>query len=558
MPRFPALSGQDLNQCLLTLFALVLLIAAAPGPAQAQPGWVLSHQKISDTEGNFLGELENNDRFGVHVAALGDVDGDGIADIAVGAAQDDDGGPDCGAVWILYLNSDGTVKSHQKISATTPGFEGQLSDDDRFSRVTSIGDLDNDGIGDLAVGVHADDDGCLNCGAVWVLFMNEDETVREFQKISALEGGFTGRLDPEDHFGWWVTKLRDLDGDSNPELAVGAPGDDDGFLLEDTGAVWILFLDDDGTVKRHQKISYNRGGFPGLLDTNDEFGAFIAPIGDLNRDGIWDLAVGATADDDGGDQTGAVWILFLNRDGKVESYQKISATEGGFTGNLDPEDYFGHVMELPDIDGDGVKDLAVGAVNDDDGFLLEDVGAVWILFMNTDGTVKGHQKISATKGGFTGTLGDSHFGWGGVYIGDLNGDGHPELAVGDLFDDDGGGPLDINRGAVWILFLDGAVLTAAPEVGSSSAISLVASPNPFRGEAALQYALPKATAVRLMIVDSQGRRVATLVDREEAAGPHSVSWTGRTDAGAPANSGIYFAKLEAAGTSAVRKIVLVK
>ncbi len=73
-------------------------------PAQAQPGTVLSHQKISDTEGGFTGILDNNDTFGRSVASLGDLDGDGVSDLAVGAFWDDDGGTDRGAVWVLFLD----------------------------------------------------------------------------------------------------------------------------------------------------------------------------------------------------------------------------------------------------------------------------------------------------------------------------------------------------------------------------------------------------------------------------------------------------------------------
>ena len=74
------------------------------GAVHAQPGTVLSHQKISDTEGGFTGILDWYDFFGSSVASLGDLDGDGVGDLAVGAALDDDGGFDRGAMWVLFLD----------------------------------------------------------------------------------------------------------------------------------------------------------------------------------------------------------------------------------------------------------------------------------------------------------------------------------------------------------------------------------------------------------------------------------------------------------------------
>ena len=233
-------------------------------------GTVAAHQKISDTEGGFTGVLEGGDRFGSSLCSPGDLDGDGVADIAVGANFDDGDGLNRGAVWILFLNTDGTVKGHQKISDTEGGFTGTLVENDYFgSSVCSLGDLDGDGVVDLAVGASDDDDGGSACGAVWVLFLNTDGTVKGHQKISDTEGNFNGNLDESDYFGWSVTSSGDLDGDGIADLAVGAFADDDGGGSR--GAVWVLFLNTDGTVKSHQKISDLEGGFTGTLDDVDSF-----------------------------------------------------------------------------------------------------------------------------------------------------------------------------------------------------------------------------------------------------------------------------------------------
>ncbi|MHC4219760.1 MAG: integrin alpha, partial [Planctomycetota bacterium] len=249
-------------------------------------GTVKANPKISDTAGGFTGIVDNADWFGWSVAALGDLDGDTVGDLAVGAVQDDDGGANRGAVWMLFLNSNGTVKSHQKISDTQGNFPGALGDTDWLgSSVASITDLDGDGVDELSVGAERDDDGGADRGAVWMLFLNSNGTVKSHQKISDTQGNFFGVLDNDDRFGGAAASLGDLNGDGRNDLVVGAWHDDDGGL--DRGAVWTLFID--GTVVVDCPWDLDGSGDVGIVDFLDllaQWGSNPGGPPDFDDDGM--------------------------------------------------------------------------------------------------------------------------------------------------------------------------------------------------------------------------------------------------------------------------------
>jgi hypothetical protein len=429
---------------------LPVVLALATGLAAQGPGTVDHAVKISDTVGGFEPALDTNDQLGRSLAVLGDLDLDGVVDLVSAGHADDDGGTDRGCAYVLFLRPDGRVRTTTKISQLSGGFVGPLRNGDQMGRAAAgLGDLDGDGIPDLALGANFDDSGGTDRGAVWVLFLRRDGTVRQQAKISSLQGGLTG-LDNLDEFGRGLASLGDFDHDGIPDLAVSAPYDDDGG--SNKGALYLLFLRRDGSVRAQRKISQGTGGFRGRLRTNDLMGFSLANIGDLDGNGVVDLAAGAVLDDDGALNAGAVWIFFLNPDGSVLRHQKISALSGGFTGVLESPDQFGDsVAAVGDLNSDGRTELAVGAVKDGDGG--SERGAAWILFLNADGTVAFHQKISATSGSFPYPL--NNFDWLGsalAPLGDFDGNGVPDLAIGARNDDDGGS----NHGALYLAFLKGA------------------------------------------------------------------------------------------------------
>jgi hypothetical protein len=406
-------------------------------------GWILKTVEINDSTTNGP-TLANTDNFGVSIANIGDLDGNGVNDLAVGANGDETGGANRGAVHILYMNTDGSVDSTVEInSSTTNG--PTLSNQDYWGRtIANIGDLNDDGVNDLAVGAANDDNGGANRGAVHIMYMNTDGSVDSTVEInSSTTNGPT--LSNNDFFGGSVANIGDLNDDGVNDLAVSAWSDDNGGT--DRGAVHIMFMNTDGSVDSTVEINSSTTNGP-TLSNNDHFARFVANIGDLDGDGVNDLAVGADHDGEGGTNRGAVHIMYMNTDGSVDSTVEInSSTTNGPT--LSNNDYFGFsILSIGDLDGDGVDDLAVGAYQDAHGG--SDRGALHIMYMNTDGSIDSTVEINSSTTNGPDLADEDFFGGSVANIGDLDGNGIDDLVVG-AYHDNGSGS---NRGALHILFLE--------------------------------------------------------------------------------------------------------
>ena len=199
----------------------------------------------------------------------------------------------------------------ETIDVNHPLLSEKLEIGDQFGAGLSLTDVNQDGNQDIICGAPGDDDQDTNFGAVYLLYGSENETVAGLQKISRLEGDFGGFLNVDDEFGSSVRAIGDLDENGTIDLAVGAPGDDDGG--SNIGSIWILFMHVEGWVINEKKINRFEGNFTFDLANDDRLAARIATIGDLNDDGTVDIVVSAEGDDDGGVNRGAFYTIFIER-----------------------------------------------------------------------------------------------------------------------------------------------------------------------------------------------------------------------------------------------------
>ena len=366
------------------------------------------------------------DLFGASVANLGDLDGDGVTDIAVGAPGHLISNITPGDLHILFMNIDGSVMNNVEIDEMNNDFD--LSDGDHFGQsVANLGDLDGDGVTDIAVGAPGHLVGEIGTGDLYVIYLNNDGSVKQTAEING-ETTNGPELGNRDLFGQSVANLGDLDGDGVTDIAVGAPDHTvDGIR---TGTVYVIFLNEDGGAKGTVEI--NSMEFAGLdsLNAHDKFGHSIANIGDLDGDGVTDIAVGAPGHLVGEIGTGDLYVIYLNNDGSVKQTAEIN----GDTPNgpvLEDHDLFGQsVANLGDLDGDGVTDIAVGAP----GHLVGEIGTgdLYVIYLNNDGSVKQTAEINGDPLLNGPELEDQGnlFGSSVAGLGDLDGDGRPDIAIG--------------------------------------------------------------------------------------------------------------------------------
>ena len=409
----------------------------------------ISHFNLYHRDNTDFGSVRfTQPEFGGSVANLGDIDNDGIDDLAVGS-----GGfsPESnqlfrGAVYIFLMNSDETIKSYVRITEGTTiqadGTSFRLNNGNRFGiSVANIGDFDGDRINELAVG--------SNQGRIYLLRLNSSGQLHSFSTINTND--INNMLDVNsvlgNTFGISIANLGDIDGDGVIDLAVGAHRGDG-----DRGSVHILFMEKTGTgenIRPGLKSVVKLDTTNSELNNGDAFGVSVANIGDLNGDRINDLAVGAIGDDEAANNAGTVYIFHLDRDGslKPDGFEIDDAFNAGDAAGRS-------IANLGDLNGDGINDIAVGAVSADSP-PTDDTGAVFTIFMGrtrAEITTNDFFRIDTNSLGLNLSDGD-RFSEAIANIGDRNGDGIDDLAVGANRYDTTGTPENDN-GAFYIMYMD--------------------------------------------------------------------------------------------------------
>jgi Ca2+-binding RTX toxin-like protein len=235
------------------------------------------------------------DRAGNSVSSAGDVNGDGFDDLIVGAFRDDPNGYNSGASFVVFGKANGSKVELSDVEAGTGGFiiKGVSERDFSGESVSSAGDVNGDGFGDLIVGAKDDDPNGMTSGASFVVFGKVDGTAVELSNIEAGAGGFViNGASAFDYAGFSVSSAGDVNGDGLDDLIVGAYGDDPND--ENAGASFVVFGKTDGIAVELSAVEAGSGGFViNGVTYYDRSGFSVSSAGDVNGDGFDDLIIGA-------------------------------------------------------------------------------------------------------------------------------------------------------------------------------------------------------------------------------------------------------------------------
>lgn len=434
----------------------------------AQPGKVLSYQRLSYNEGGLTIAKDSNPQIGSFTCFLGDLDKDGTKEIFTITQYN------FGIGHILSLKPDGTVKKRVTIGRNKGLPDNAAGSWNTFgSSAANIGDINKDGVTDLAIGSSS-------ANEIFILFLNTNGTIKDYKRIRAGENGFnTSLINIGDNFGSSIINIGDIDKNRTIELVIGAPYTDDG--ANEAGAIWILSLDSTGYCTDYKKISHNSGGgsLLGINKSVTRFGLSGCKYQDIDGDGIEEFFIGAPYVDINLKNKGLLFGISINSNKTLKYFKWIADSSINFGDTFKSNAYFSYYLaSLGDIDGNGINDIVCYGAN-------ENRGQAKVLLLNESFKIKSNLKWDSLYNGLPAYTSGYAFGSGLSGINDLNGDGRLDAIVGLPLDDRN----SYLYGAIYVLFLDGKQYNSSISTQLKDE-KLKLYPNPLNKQSNLNIELP--------------------------------------------------------------------
>jgi hypothetical protein len=347
-----------------------------------------------------------------------DYNGDGRPDLAISTLE----AGAKGIVQVLYANASGLSSSGQQtlVAQTAPEISNPTPAD--FGTAMASGDFDGDGFDDLAVGTpFASFKTITNAGCVSV-FRGSATGLQPVGVLHQNKNGMKDKCEFGDVFGWTLAAA-DFNGDGRDDLAVGVLEKVAGF--EEAGAVHVVYGSKKGlTGKKDQVWTQNAKGVEGQAELGEAFGATLA-AGDADGDGCAELAIGvpfeATAHS-GFNVQGAVQLLRGSKKGLTSRDDALFDNADLNPNNFDPLGSFGATLTFGDFDGNGKRELVIGAPGWDFTASAANDGVVYFVPV-TKTTVEfaAHTSLAMAERGMFGRS---------LQVGNFDGDVFEDLAIG--------------------------------------------------------------------------------------------------------------------------------
>ena len=306
---------------------------------------------ISVASYKFIGE--NPGDWAGFVVDGADVDGDGLDDILLGAYGVDDKGPITGAAYLVLGSSLGSAPIIN-LSDSDYKFVGESADDYAGYNLSFAGDVDGDGLQDLLIGASGYDSGGPNSGAGYLILASSlggDSIV----ELSDADYKFVGETE-QDWAGYQIAEAGDVDGDGLGDILIGADGDDGG--LEAHASYLILA----SSLGNNSVILLSEADYKFIGEESYDYASQVSTAGDIDGDGLADILIGAAGSDAGGSSSGAAYIVLGSSLGNSQIID-LSFSDYKLIGENAQDSVGSTVANAGDIDGDGLDDILLGAIN---------------------------------------------------------------------------------------------------------------------------------------------------------------------------------------------------